>query len=270
MSGRHWIRAALWAIGIVVALALVPPARAGQSCEDATLPAEEIDRAMQLAWKTRETLDASGAEVVLLARVGQDLSKYGLRFSHVAFAWRDHPAGRWTVTHLLNQCGTATSDLHDEGLANFYGIGLLSAVGGVVIPTAETQRRLAVMLKAGLHWDLHSPSYNMVAFPFSTKYQNSNQWVLETLARAIDGGDRVKDRASAQKWLKGRGYVPTTAELGTATRLGARIFRANVAFDDHPLARRLAGHIDVVSVESVFRFLTQIDPDAKQLSVTLP
>lgn len=268
MSWRRYLIAGLW--GVAIGLGPAPVAHAGRSCEDVTLPAEEVDRAMQLAWKTRDTLEASGAEVVLLARIGQDLSKYGLRFSHMAFVWRDHPTRRWTAIHMLNECGTANSDLHDEGLANFFGIGLQSPVGGVLIPSPETQRRLARMFASGLHWDLYWPDYNMVAYPFSTKYQNSNQWVLETLARAIEGGDRVKDRASAQKWLKGRGYVPTTTELGTATRLGARLFRANVAFDDHPLARRLAGHIDVVSVESVFRFITQIDPDAKQLSITLP
>jgi hypothetical protein len=208
--------------------------------------------------------------VALLARIGQDLSKYGLRFSHMAFVWRDHPAGRWTAIHMLNACGTATADLHDEGLANVCAIGLLSPVGGVLIPAVETQRRPATLFQAGLHWDLHSPRYNMLAYPFSTKYQNSNQWALETIARAIDGGERVRDRTSAQQWLKGRGFVPTTVELGTGTRLGARIFRANVAFDDHPLGRRLAGHIDVVSVESVIRFVAQIEPGAKQLSITLP
>jgi hypothetical protein len=268
MSARCRIVAALWAV--TLALLCAPTARAGRSCEEVTLPAEEIDRAMQLAWKTRETLEASGAEVVLLARIGQDLSKYGLRFSHMAFVWRDHPAGRWMTIHMLNACGTADADLHDEGLGNFYAIGLKSHVGGVLIPSAETQRRLATMFGAGLHWDLYTPKYNMLAYPFSTKYQNSNQWALETLARAVDGGDRVKDRVSAQQWLKGRGFVPTTVELGTGTRLGARIFRANVAFDDHPLGRRLAGHIDVVTVESVFRFVAQIEPDAKQLSITLP
>lgn len=225
---------------------------------------------MQLAWNTRETLEASGAEVVLLARIGRDLSKCGLRFSHMAFVRRDHPAARWMTIHMLNACGTADAGLHGEGLGNFYAIGLKSHVGGVLIPSAETQRRLATMFGAGLHWDLHTPKYNMLGHPFSAKYQNSNQWALETLARASDGGERVKDRVSAQQWLKGRGFVPTTVELSTGTRLGARIFRANVAFDDHPLGRRLAGHIDVVTVESVFRFVARIEPDAKHLGFTLP
>lgn len=262
----------VWWVGLLCALALALPAtaRAGQSCEEAALPPAEVDRSLQLAWKAREALAASGAEVALIARVGQDLSKYGLRFSHVAFAWRDHPAGRWSVVHLLNACGTATSDLYDEGLGNFFGIGVVAHVAGILVPSPATQRRLAALFDGTRHWDLFSPKYNMVAFPFSTKYQNSNQWVLELLALAIDGGATVKDRASAQAWLKARGFQPTTVELGTLDRLAGRVFRANVAFDDHPLGRRLAGHIDVVSVESVYHFLMRIDPEARMSSVTLP
>jgi hypothetical protein len=38
------------------------------------------------------------------------------------------------------------------------------------------------------------------------------------------------------------------------------MFRANVAFDDHPNDRRYAGKIDIVTVVSMTRFLRKIDP----------
>jgi hypothetical protein len=46
---------------------------------------------------------------VLLARVGQDLRKYGVHYSHLAFAYRE--AGWpwrhvWRVLHKLNECGS--------------------------------------------------------------------------------------------------------------------------------------------------------------------
>ena len=44
---------------------------------------------MALALATERALDASGADVVVLARAGQDLSAYGLRYSHLGFAYRD-------------------------------------------------------------------------------------------------------------------------------------------------------------------------------------
>ena len=45
-------------------------------------------------------------------------------------------------------------------------------------------------------------------------------------------------------------------------RIGATLFRANVAFDDQPIDRRMAGKIDVVSAESVMDFVQRVDPGA--------
>lgn len=39
------------------------------------------------------------------------------------------------------------------------------------------------------------------------------------------------------------------------TRLGARIGTANIAFDDHPNAKRFADRIETVTVDSVFDWL---------------
>ncbi len=52
-------------------------------------------------------------------------------------------------------------------------------------------------------------------------------------------------------------------------RRGGRMFRANIAFDDHPSGRRWAGRIDTVSVESVFAFITARDPASTRVLVRL-
>jgi hypothetical protein len=51
------------------------------------------------------------------------------------------------------------------------------------------------------------------------------------------------------------------------TRLGARMTRANIAFDDQPFDRRMAGHIDTVTVESVVRFVHQVDRGAHDIDL---
>jgi hypothetical protein len=63
------------------------------------------------------------------------------------------------------------------------------------------------------------------------------------------------------------GFRPITVEIPAATRLGARMFRANVAFDDHPFDRRMAGQIDTVTVDSVVRFIRQQDREAREIAV---
>ncbi|NIA00070.1 DUF2145 domain-containing protein [Massilia sp. CCM 8734] len=241
---------------LVLAMAL-PFAHAGTACEEVEQDATKFVKAVKLAENTSAALDASGAEVAMIARVGQDLSKYDLRYSHMAYAWRDHPKGRWTVVHLLNQCGTASSKVFDQGLANFFLDDLFAYESQIVIPGAQSQKRIVAMLASEAPTRLHGAHYNMLAFPFSTKYQNSNQWVLETYAASESA---IGDRSAAQSWLKQAGYAPNTIWVPSVKRLGARVFRANVAFDDHPLGRRIAGQIDIVTVESVVRFVKKRDP----------
>ncbi|MEJ7806731.1 MAG: DUF2145 domain-containing protein [Telluria sp.] len=243
----------------------VGTAHGGQACEEKPFGVAAFASGMKLAENTLAALEASEAQVALIARVGQDLSRQGLRYSHMAYAWRDHPKGRWLVVHELNDCGTAQSALYDEGLGNFF-FDVFAHEAAIVIPSPYSQARIAAMLASPVPRRLHTPRYNMLAYAFSTQYQNSNQWVLETYA-ASASEFVIGDRAKAQQWLKLAGYAPITVHVPAAQRLGARLFRANVEFDDHPFGRRAAGQIDTVTVESVMRFVKQVDPGAREILV---
>jgi hypothetical protein len=256
--------------GIVIALGLAAQAaHAGRTCEEKPADPNVVAKAMALALKSRQALDDSGAQVAMIARVGQDLSKYKLRYSHVALAWRDHPKGRWLVVHELNECNTALSTLYNEGLGDFFMDNMFAYETEILVPNAETQAALARVLSTNTALRMHADSYNMLAYAYSTKYQNSNQWVLETYAAASAPPGKVETRSEAQAWLRQAHYEPITLKIPTITRLGGRMFRANVAFDDHPLDRRVAGQIDTVTVDSMVRFIKQRDPQAEVLTLSL-
>ncbi|MGL1489168.1 DUF2145 domain-containing protein, partial [Vibrio parahaemolyticus] len=51
---------------------------------------------------------------------GQDLSTYGLQWSHLGFAYKDPTAGTWRVLHKLNHCGTDHAALYRQGLGEFF------------------------------------------------------------------------------------------------------------------------------------------------------
>jgi hypothetical protein len=258
--------ARLLAACLAVLLAAALPARAGQGCSEAPLSAREALQSIELAQRTVRVLEDSGASVALVSRAGQDLDRYGLRYSHMGIVVRDHHAGRWTVVHALNDCGSDRSALYDEGMGNFFLTDLFRFEAQVVIPGPELQAGLARAMAARAGLRLHEPRYNMLSYAFSTRYQNSNQWVLETLA-AASGALGMPGRQAAQRWLRQAGFAPITVEIPASVRLGARLFRANVAFDDHPSARRMAGRIDTVTTESVARFVLGRDPQARALVV---
>jgi hypothetical protein len=129
------------------------------------------------------------------------------------------------------------------------------------------QAKLARVMATRTPVRLHEPHYNMLSYVYSTRYQNSNLWVLENLAAAAAPNGQVETRAEAQKWLRSIGFQPPTVEIPAATRLGARMFRANVAFDDHPFDRRMAGQIDTVSTDAVVRMVRMVDPGARTLTI---
>jgi hypothetical protein len=229
---------------------------AGQTCETRPAQTNDVVRGMTLAANTAAQLDATGAQVVVLARAGQDLSKYGLTWSHLGFAYRegDGPRSHWRVVHKLNQCGTGSASLYRQGLGEFFLDQPHRYEAAYVEMTPDVQSKLLPLLRDNAtieRW--HEPRYSMVAYAWATRYQQSNQWALETLAGAMDAG--ASNRQRAQAWLQLRGYEPTTLRIDPLTRLGGRMTRANIEFDDHPNAKRFSDRIETVTVDSVFVWL---------------
>jgi hypothetical protein len=238
---------ALWAL-------LGLPAHAGRPCAPHQPTAQGIERGMQLAQRTAQALDASGARVVLLGRAGQDLSTYGLRYSHLGWAYKSE-AGPWRVVHKLNECGTAVAAVYRQGLGEFFLDDLWRHEAVWAVPVPEVQARLLPVLQANAQaTQLHVRPYSMVSYAWGEKYQQSNQWALETLAAAMEPAS-VRQRAQAQAWLRFKGYEPSVLKIGPLTRLGGRVTAANVAFDDHPPEKRFSDRIETVTVDSALVWL---------------
>ena len=243
-------RAALAAVLVV----LTSAAHAGRSCENRPPKVDAIQRSMLLAEHTAKQLDQTGAQVVVLARMGQNLSEYGVRYSHLGLAYRD--GNRWRIVHKLNQCGTAKAAVYRQGLGEFFLDDLYEYEAAVVVPTPEVQARLLPALKDNQRLaQLNTPAYSMVAYPWAQTYQQSNQWALETFAMTQDPAAATRERAQA--WLKLQGYQPTTLRISAMKRLGGRLTAANVAFDDHPNEKRFTDRIETVTVDSVFAWLNR-------------
>jgi hypothetical protein len=233
-------------------------AHAGRSCDAPKPPAPQvIEKGLTLAERTFKALDAehakNGTKVVVLARAGQDLSKYGLRYSHLGFAYKAQD-GRWLVVHKLNTCGTAQASVYRQGLGEFFLDDLFRYEAAWAIPTREVQDKLhPALLDATRSTAMHTKPYSMVSYVWAFKYQQSNQWAIETLASAMEGN--VRNRQQAQAWLQFKGYEPSTLKIGALTRLGGRVTAANVAFDDHPNEKRFSDRIETATVDSIFAWL---------------
>jgi hypothetical protein len=226
------------ALAALLTTTTAAPAHAGRSCEQRLPEASAVQRSIELAERTRQALDTSG-----------------LQWSHLGLAYRDpYAGGAWRIVHKLNQCGSARADVYRQGLAEFFldDPWQYRAALAPLAPAAQA-KLMAVLDDNRRVTGMHAAGYSMVAYPWSQRYQQSNQWVIETLAMAHDPAASSRERAQA--WLRLHGYEPTVLRIGAMTRLGARLTAANVAFDDHPNDKRYSDRIETVTADSVFAWL---------------
>ena len=243
-----------WFVAFVLALALLIPggATAGQTCDERPLTIATLEKSLALAQRTWQQLDATKADVVLLARVGRDLSDYGIHYSHVGWVYKRE--GKWVVVHELNQCGSAVSSLYEQGLGDFFLDDMYRYEAAYAIPTPEVQTQLlAFFAKKDRLAHTHARAYNMLAYPWATRYQQSNQWAIEMLAMALN--PQIDTREFAQSWLRLYDFRPSTLKIGPLKRLGAEVSRVNIAFDDQPAGLRFANRIETATADSVFAWL---------------
>lgn len=245
-------------------------AHAGRSCESRPMTAQVLTQALDLAQRTALELEAgyqkSGTKVVLLGRAGQDLSSYQLQYSHFGWAYRT-PDGLWRVAHKLNSCGTAEGYIYRQGLGEFFLDDLWRYIAAIQVPTPEVQQALWTYLtnpQTVLRMQ-HAP-YSMLSYAWGQRYQQSNQWALESLAVAMEPAT-MHQRTQAQAWLQFKGYEPSTLVIRSWTRLGGRMTAANIAFDDHPNEKRFASRIETVTVDSVTQWMqrTQLAGPVREL-----
>jgi hypothetical protein len=246
---------------LALALAAAGTAHAGRPCEDRPPTVQAVTQGLALAERTARALDASGAEVALLARAGQDLSAYRLRWSHLAFAYRVQPPsadgpGTWRVVHKLNHCGSDHAGVYRQGLGDFFldSPHRYEAAFAVLRPDAAQRLRPLLADNAAMaRWHARRPGFRSAtgcfagsACPRRSSPRCSGALVPEAV-----------NRERAQAWLRLQGYEPTRLHIGAFTRLGGRLTKANVAFDDHPNHLRFSDRIDTVTADSVFAWGTR-------------
>lgn len=250
-------------------LAAAGSAQAGsslpQGCDRAvSVTATQQDRLLRFAAVIRETLAASGAQAALIARSGTDLSRFGLRYSHAAVALADGLDAPWAVRQLYYACAEGRARLFDQGLAGFVTgsddahVGYISLL---LLPPDAAAPLAAAALDRGVALGLLHASYSANAYPFSTDFQNCNQWVAELIAASAAG---TTTRADAQAWLKHEGYAPEPVPASPWLMLAGR-FVPWLHFSDHPVEQLDAGAVQTSLPTSVEAFALKRWPAARRV-----
>ena len=115
---------------------------------------------------------------------------------------------------------------------------------------------------------LLAATYSANAYPFSLRYQNCNQWVVELLATAWGALDDAQDlRERAQRWLAQRGYEPPAIDVPSHWLMFAAPFVPLVHLDDHPPEDLYALRVRTSLPTAIEAFVHERLPGARRIEM---
>ena len=202
------------------------------------LSATEQDKLLRFAAVVREELAATEGSVALISRSGLDLSRFGIRYSHAALAWRHELDAGWSARQLYYACDEGRPRIFDQGTAGF-AMGTdnpqLGYISIVRLPLDTVPPLRQALLDPARVQHLLAGNYSANAYVYGLQYQNCNQWVVELLATAWgelpDGADL---RARAQTWLRTAPYAPEPVTIASRWLMLGAAFVPLVHLSDHP------------------------------------
>jgi hypothetical protein len=216
-------------------------------CDQQTpLSAAQKDKLFRFGGIIKAELKKSGQSLALVARSGLDLSRFGVRYSHAGLSLKASQNAPWSVRQLYYACDEQKPRIFDQGMSGFV-LGLdtpdIGYVSVVFLPSNEASELERAALDNRQALELLSTNYSANAYPYSLRYQNCNQWVMELLAatwgRLGDGLAQASNqatglRAQAQAWLKEQGYRPSVLAVNSRPLMWLGAFIPWVHSDDHP------------------------------------
>lgn len=262
-----------------------------QVCDKpAELSADDQDKLLRFGAVIKRELEQSGEVMALISRSGLDLGHFDVRYSHAGWSLRESPNAPWSVRQLYYACDEHQPRIFDQGMSGFVlgtnnpAIGFVSVV---LLPPASAAAVARAALSKREALALLASTYSANAYPFNTRYQNCNQWVIELLADALrvtaldsnadvasEQVDEVDEAAAdfiaerrrkAQRWLQAQAYAPYTFDVAWRPLMWASAFIPWLHRDDHPEGDLQAARYRVSMPASIEAFVRATLPGATRI-----
>ena len=222
-------------------------------------PAHAPERIIQLAKKVEKALAGKGARVAIIGRIGRPAGEMpeGMRYTHAAFAvyseittadGRQLP-GYATFNEYQDEQQPDTSSLVQDYPVDFYA-SVAELEAGVIIPSAELQRRLLKVIVSPIYQALHDPRYSAIANPYTLGRQNCTEFVLDVIHAAIyQTGDIETIKANERTF-----FVAQPVKVNPLKLLLGSVFSAEISMSDQPSMPPVTA-----TFETLGRYLQQYD-----------
>lgn len=251
---------------VVVVLLLCDYAQAGLSNAGAGETRFTTEQVIRFSKKIEKVLGEKGAYVAIVARMGRPASELppGMRFTHAGFAVYSEITTRdgrklpgYAMFNLYqNSDKPDTSHLAQDFPVDFFA-SAYEMEAGVLIPSAELQRRLLELIGTPTYHSLHNPHYSAIANPYTLPYQNCTEFVLDVVNAAIyESGDIGKLKAATHRYFKAQSVNVAPLKLA----FGA-MFSKEIAISDH------TGKPETATFETIANYLLRYDNGSELLAV---
>lgn len=207
------------------------------------------------AKKVEKFAGSKGARAFIIARQGMPQSELPeqVQFTHVGLAIYSQIAtadGRKLYGYAIHNLYQKPDDLDHSHLIMDYPIdffvGAESLKAGIIIPTPALQQKLIATIESGGNQRLHNANYSIVSNPYSQKFQNCTEHLLDIVFAAIYQTENIQQiKVNEQAYFNGQAI-----RLSPIKRLLAPMIGSGVDLSDHP------GQIKTVTFTSMARFLT--------------
>lgn len=196
-----------------------------------------------------------GARIFILARLGspQEQLPEGIHFTHVGLAVYSSiqtQEGDTLKGYAIHNLYQDPNDLSRSRLVVDYPmdffLGSVQLKAGIIIPTPALQQKLFTALDQGLDQTLHNPRYSMIANPYSSRYQNCTEHVLDLIFAALYATDSpAQIKANQRAYFKAHPIA-----VSPFKRLLAPIFSSDIQMNDQDKS------IQVATFTSIGNFMT--------------
>ena len=235
------------------------PAAAQDSSARVVAPHFTAGQAAAFSKQVERDLASKGARVAMVFRAGRmrDQLPEGISYTHGAFwVYRTirtadgQSLSGYAVYNLYAGDGKAWSKIESRLVQDFpldFTRGSTVNDMAVIIPSPEMQRRIIAVIDSPTYQKVHNPAYSLVANPWSRKYQNCNNFMLNVVAAAVWNTD---DPARITADLKAH-YKPTIVKANAVLRLFGPIADQRLRTDDQQ------GPIRTATYESLAAFMAE-------------
>jgi hypothetical protein len=234
-----------------------------QAGDEAHFKPEQI---IQFSKKVEKTLAAKGARVAILARMGRPASELpeGMHYTHAAFAvyseittsdGRKVPGYAIYNEYQRNDHPDTSELIQDYPVDFFSGVAVLEA--GIIVPSAELQKRLLEVIASPTYAALHDSHYSAIANPYTLGKQNCTEFVLDVINAAIYQTSDIKTIKANEKSY----FVAQPVNVSPFKLMLGSMFSSEVSMSDQP------GSPVTATFERIRDYLKKYDVGSEVLTV---